>query len=169
MASILIPSSRTSCWKPELSPSHRRLFRHCMSGATQGNAWLWIPSEMLQAIPAQQLTALTSSSRGRGCCREAMGCSCTCTWATGFVCSDQERPIHQQLLKEGKRFPWHFNSLLCWAIFRCYCCQSCQILWVFWVFAELHNKRFSSLVHNGGVICWKSYYFKWSLIWRSIH
>lgn len=104
---------------------------------------------------------------GHGCQQEAEGCPCTCTWGS---CQFRLRKVcSQQLLKEGRDFRWHFNTLLCRAIFRQYCCQSYQMLCVFWVFTELHNKRFSALAYNGSVICWKSYCFEWPLIWRSIH
>lgn len=164
MARIALSLSSASCWKLELFSWQWWLIRHCISGATWGDTWLQFSPG---AIPPQQLTALTSSLKGHGCQQEVKGCLCTCTW--GGNCQFRLRKVCLPAASEGRDFRWHFNSLLWRAIFRQCCCQSHQMLCVFWFFTELHNKRFSSLAHNGSVICWKSYYFEWPLIWRSIH
>lgn len=165
MAGIILSSSSASRWKaravfiPPMALQTWREWCHLRECCGCGSSLSYV---------SPSLPSSSRCRRPRGG-RRRWGALALAHGAWGFVCSDQERSIHQQLLKEGKNFRWHFTSLSCAAIFRWCCCQSCQMLCVFWVFAELHNKRFSSLAHNGSVICRKSYYFKWPLILRSIH
>lgn len=116
MVSIVTYSSSPSRQKPELSSSHWWPFRHHVSGATKemcdcgSPLWYFKPSFPNSLWPRCPPWGLVVAGGSRwGALALAHG-----VW--GFVYSDQKWSVYQQLLKEGKNFRWHFNSLLCRAI-----------------------------------------------------